>query len=826
MVGSSVTFVATADGSPAPTFQWRKNGLDIPGATDATLSFGGVTIADAAAYQVVATNSAGFAVSPDEVLVVETTPAGDTSIPPAIATQPAASQTGKVGGSISFSVSATGTPTPTFQWQKNGVDLAGATDATLTLPALTLNDNATYLAIASNSAGSVASNPAVLVVIEPTAPPPPPPTNVAPTILTQPSDIQTAWVGGSATFTVSASGVPAPTFQWLKNSVQIAGATDANLTLSFVTTSDSAKYSVIASNVAGAVTSDSAELAVTEVVSPPAPPPPPSAPTTSAPAIASQPVSTQTVKTGASASFTVIASGDPNPSYQWRKNGAKIAGATKATFSLSSVTSADAGTYMVLASNSAGTVASENATLIVHSAPVFKTQPLAQAVTVGVSTKFSVAVSAIPGAALQWFKDGSAISGATSSMLLLNSTSDADVGVYTVLATNAVGSTRSAEAPLAIAAPPIITKQPISQTVVAKSNVTLTVAASGSPAPTFQWKKNNSVISGATNSTLVLKGVNKSNAGDYSVEARNVAGWVASKRATLAVNNQTGRQTSDDEGIEPAPGGSSVAATGLVNLSVRANAGTGSDGLIVGFVIDGSSTKSVLVRGVGPTLRDFGVTGALSDPQLSLYSGSVVTASNDDWSAGDNAAQIAGTSVRVGAFSLADQTSDSALMATLENGAYTVQLSGKETESGVALVEVYDAATNGLGKLVNLSVRAYVGSGSDVPNVGFVVAGSTPRKIMIRAVGPTLGAFGVTDSIADPQLELFHGSTRIDQNDNWGGNTSLSATFAEVGAFGFADPASRDAVLVTTLDPGAYTVVVSGANGTKGVGLVEVYDVP
>jgi hypothetical protein len=292
------------------------------------------------------------------------------------------------------------------------------------------------------------------------------------------------------------------------------------------------------------------------------------------------------------------------------------------------------------------------------------------------------------------------------------------------------------------------------------------------------------------------------------------------------VNNSSDRSPKEDEGVEPAPGISEgTAVSGLVNLSVRANAGTGADGLIVGFVINGSSSKSVLVRGVGPTLRDFGVTGALSDPQLSLYSGALMTASNDDWSANENAIQIAGTSVRVGAFGLADQTSDSALMATLENGAYTVQLSGKGSASGVALVEVYDAASSGSGQLVNLSVRAYVG-GSEVPNVGFVVAGNTPRKVMIRAVGPALGAFGVTDSISDPQLELFRGSTRVDQNDNWGGSATLSSTFAQVGAFGLSDTASQDAALVTTLEPGAYTVVVTGVNGSKGVGLVEVYDVP
>jgi hypothetical protein len=209
-----------------------------------------------------------------------------------------------------------------------------------------------------------------------------------------------------------------------------------------------------------------------------------------------------------------------------------------------------------------------------------------------------------------------------------------------------------------------------------------------------------------------------------------------------------------------------------------------------------------------------------------LFSGANVTASNDDWNANDNAAQIAGMSARVGAFSLASQGADAALMANLEQGAYTVQLSGKETATGVALVEVYDAASSAGAKLVNLSVRAYVGSGIDVPNVGFVIAGPDSRRVMIRAVGPALAAFGVADAITDPQLELFRGNMRIDQNDNWGGNTALGSTFAQIGAFGIVDGTSKDAVLLTTLEPGAYTVVVSGVNGAKGVGLVEVYDVP
>jgi hypothetical protein len=243
-------------------------------------------------------------------------------------------------------------------------------------------------------------------------------------------------------------------------------------------------------------------------------------------------------------------------------------------------------------------------------------------------------------------------------------------------------------------------------------------------------------------------------------------------------------------------------------------------------VIDGAQAKPVLVRGVGPTLRQFGVSGALLDPQLALYSGATVAAANDDWGSNENVAQIVGASARVGAFGLVDQASDSALMASLAQGAYTVQLTGKETSTGVALVEVYDAASNNDAQLVNLSVRTYIASGSDAPNVGFVIAGPTPRRLLIRAVGPTLGNFGVNDAVSDPQLELFRGNVRIDHNDNWGGGTSFGDTFAQVGAFGFAEASSKDAVIVTTLEPGAYTVVVSGVKGAKGIGLVEVYDAP
>ncbi len=710
--GTNLTLIATADGSPLPTFQWRKNGVMLAGATNQTISILGATAADAGAYQVIATNEVGSATSPEEIIEIG---GSQTVITPAIIAQPAAVQTNVIGTAAVFSAVVAGSPTPTFQWNKDGAAVAGATTTTLTIAAVAATDAGSYTLVATNSGGTVTSAPSVLTVTE----------------------------------------------------IVVDGT---------------------------------------------------------APKITTQPI-TRTVAVGASVSFNVGASGSPAPSYQWRKNGTNITGATASSLDFSAVSVGDAATYSVLATNGAGAAVSENAMLYVQSAPVITTQPIAQAATLGSSTRFTAAVAALPGATLQWKKNGVNVAGATSAVLLFSSVTSSDVGLYKLEATNALGSATSNEVALALGTPPIITTQPVSLTVAQKSNITFTVAASGAPLPTYQWKKNGVVLAGQTSATLSIKNVSRSSAGEYVAEARNVVGYAVSNRVQLNVTNPSGKVS--NEGEDPAfDEVDSLAASGLINLSVRANAGTGSNGLIVGFVIDGTASKSVLVRGVGPALQSFGVAGALLDPQLALYTGASVTAANDDWSSNANVAQIVGASARVGAFELVDQASDSALMTTLANGAYTVQLTGKESSTGVALVEVYDTTANASTKLVNLSVRTYIAAGADAPTVGFVVGGSSSRRLLIRAVGPTLAGFGVSDAISDPQLELYRGTTRVDMNDNWGGNSELGTTFARVGAFGLSEASSKDSVLLANLEPGAYTVVVSGVNGAKGVGLVEVYDAP
>jgi hypothetical protein len=256
----------------------------------------------------------------------------------------------------------------------------------------------------------------------------------------------------------------------------------------------------------------------------------------------------------------------------------------------------------------------------------------------------------------------------------------------------------------------------------------------------------------------------------------------------------------------------------LSNLSVRTNAGTGSQTLIVGFSVSGG-TKPLLVRGIGPGLASFGISGALSDPRLELYRGTSKIAENDNWLATD-----APTFDLVGAFALAGGSRDSALTIPLVPGSYTAQVAGVSGETGMALFEVYDATTGVTGsKLTNVSARSQVGAGSDTLIAGFNISGTGLRTLLIRAVGPTLGEFGVTGALMDPKLELFGPAGKIHENDNW--DAGARSTFSRVGAFDLA-PNSRDAVLLVTLPPGSFTAQVSGVGNATGVALIEVYELP
>ena len=258
----------------------------------------------------------------------------------------------------------------------------------------------------------------------------------------------------------------------------------------------------------------------------------------------------------------------------------------------------------------------------------------------------------------------------------------------------------------------------------------------------------------------------------------------------------------------------------LTNLSARAAVGGAAGTPIVGFVVEGS--RPMIVRGIGPGLAAVGVADTLADPRLELRRGNALVAANDNWAAADAAAMAA-----TGAFSLPAASRDAAVVTSLPAGDYTVQLLSAGPATGVALAEIFDAGTESLpGRLANASTRAFVGTGASILIPGFAIGGEGAAGVLIRAAGPALLPFGVSDALSDPVITLYRGSSVLASNDNWGAaaNAALvSTTAAAAGAFPFA-PGSRDAALLTTLPAGAsYTVQVSGQNAATGTVLVEFY---
>jgi hypothetical protein len=277
---------------------------------------------------------------------------------------------------------------------------------------------------------------------------------------------------------------------------------------------------------------------------------------------------------------------------------------------------------------------------------------------------------------------------------------------------------------------------------------------------------------------------------------------------------------------------SSAAGTSrLVNISTRAQVGTGANILIPGFVISGSGTETLLIRADGPGLAQFGVTGVLAQPSLKVTNQSTgnTIANNTGWGTNANAAQIASVASQVGAFALASGSADCAVIVNLPAGAYTVQVSGVNNTTGVALAEVYEVSSSGT-RLINISTRAQVGTGGSIIIAGFVVSGSGSEQLLVRGDGPSLAQFGVTGALAQPSLSVINQASggTIASNAGWSTNTNASQITSigtKVGAFSLA-AGSADSAVVVNVPGGAFTAQVAGINSTTGVALAEVYEVP
>jgi len=245
---------------------------------------------------------------------------------------------------------------------------------------------------------------------------------------------------------------------------------------------------------------------------------------------------------------------------------------------------------------------------------------------------------------------------------------------------------------------------------------------------------------------------------------------------------------------------------------------TGDNVGIGGFIITGSAPKSVILRAIGPSLSQFGIPNVLGDPVLELHGpAGFVTIVNDNW--GDTqAAEIQATGIPPA------NDLESAIVVTLDPGAYTAILRGKNDASGVALIEVYDLNQEA-SKLANLSTRAFVSTGDDLVIAGFLLSGGGGSdRIIVRGVGPSLAPsiFPVGAVLADPTVELRDvNGTLLMSNNDWQDNP---AEAAEITAAGLALSNTRESGMAATLAPGLYTALLTGRFNGTGIGVVEVYD--
>jgi len=280
---------------------------------------------------------------------------------------------------------------------------------------------------------------------------------------------------------------------------------------------------------------------------------------------------------------------------------------------------------------------------------------------------------------------------------------------------------------------------------------------------------------------------------------------------------------SDLAANQPAPGD-------VINLSARGYVEPGGP-LILGFVTDSTAPSPLLLRGIGPALKGYGVEDALTTPIATLNdSNGQVLAANQSWSASPDSAGLAEAATQVGAFALPAGSNDTAILAAPTAGAYTVVLGAKGGASGTALAEIYDAASQRVrGNLKNVSIRGKVDSGTRMLIAGLYVAEGSERTVLIRGVGPALAVYGVNSPLAAPVVRLLNESGQvIAEGSPWdqGSNApDINAVSARVGAFPLG-AGSNDSALLVSVGPGKYTIQVSAPAGTSGEALAEIYSVP
>ena len=488
--GENVNFDVGATGCFEFSYQWRKNGVPLPGQTNAILSFPAATTNDTGFYSVVVTNPCDAATTNGAMLTV--------NAPTAILAGPT-NVAGCEGENASFSVSAVGAGL-TYQWCKGTNMLAGKTNSTLTLNNVSASDAGVYSIKVTGLCGNV-TNSATLTVDSP------------PQILVGPMSL-TRCAGQSASFSVSASGTSL-SYQWRKGFNALTDETNSTLTLNNVSTSDAGIYVVTVSGGCGTPTSTSAQLDVNT---------PPSL----------TPLLNTTSCPGSAVSFQTTATGTGPFTYLWRKNGIQVPNAFSATLTINAVVATNAGTYSVEVTGACGTTT--NSAVLVVLTNLTATPLVSITNCAGASATFVTSVNGSGPVTIQWRKNGVVIPGATNALLSFNNVTTNDSATYAIEITSPCNSITN-NATLLVS--PITTASPlIDITACAGDSALFSTVAAGVGPFSFAWRKDGQAITGATNATLIISNVTVSNSGSYAVEVTGACNS-ATNTASLLVRALT-----------------------------------------------------------------------------------------------------------------------------------------------------------------------------------------------------------------------------------------------------------------------------------------------
>jgi hypothetical protein len=303
---------------------------------------------------------------------------------------------------------------------------------------------------------------------------------------------------------------------------------------------------------------------------------------------------------------------------------------------------------------------------------------------------------------------------------------------------------------------------------------------------------------------------------DFTTPENGRIGWATAFQTPMPVQNLT--MTATDQNGNTSEFSPEMGQ--LQNIATRLRVQTGDNVLIGGFIISGTDPKKVMVRGIGPSLANHGISDPLEDPTLEVHDNATTLATNDDWKLRpDNSSQQA----EIEATLLAPTNDkESAVVTTLpaNNSGYTAVLRGKNNSTGIGVVEAYDLDSAANSRLANISTRGLVESGDHVL-IGGIIPSTGLTKVIVRAIGPTLTGYGITNPLLDPTLELYDDSgTVVATNDDW--QTTQKEDIEEA----HLEPSdSRESAIFANLRAGNYTAVVRGKNGTTGIAVVEAYNV-